>query len=872
MIEQDSWRGTMPETGVADGYVSYTQTVKSTPDGGADIALDFRKNGDIRLTRGIFLLIQFQTPEMSERIISFTHGAPSKASGDYKVSARGFSVHLSDSVALEFTLDRAGLFERRGGENKALMNVRLSANADAKANIHLRFKPSGSVSASSWQPEPQRSRLAINDIKASMEQVPRFHLMEFTVHLSATYDNPFDPEDVKLDAVFVTPSGHKIELPGFFYQGFEAEYEDGLELLSLDGKPVWKVRFAPVEIGRYSMTVSAQDRSGKVTWEERQFDCVESDSRGFLKISQPPEPDTPRYFEFGNGDPLFLIGHNMPTYYATVEEYYSKMEAGGENYNRFWMYRSALGLEWGQPVGTYRLVEAWRMDKAIEAAARHGIYLMLCFDTHQDFRNVWERNPYHEKQGGPCKEPLDFFTNEEARAIYKKRLRYITARWTAFPQVLAWEFMNEMEGWSGTQQNRPAVAEWNAEMGRFLRELDPYQHPISNSLWTTEGWPELWNLPEMDFVQSHFYANSPKDMAMAVADIGAQKRADYPHKLHLFAEYGIISGSGTRQNDPSGIHLHNGNWAGFMSGAASVPASWWHESYIDPEGLYKVYRGLANFIADEKELARSAWKPLQVASVSYIQTPQQLTYTDLRFTAGGSNWQKPEETIFAVREDGTVLNGRHLPGLIHGQSHEELRVPLTFRLDFPVAGKFILHIGKVGDNGKLKFYLDGVDISTVELPTGEGLGVHSTYVDRWKRWETTYNIDLAVDIPPGEHDVQIQNDGRDWITVDYFRLTNYRTNAAPNLRVMGMHTSEKALLWAQNRDHTWFNVRDKAPIPPVAPTSLALIGFTDGKYSVELWDTVEGAMIERKYSVATNGKMIVELPEVKHDIAVKIKN
>ena len=43
-IGQDSWRGTMPEPGVTDGYISYTQTVKSTPDGGADVALHFRKN------------------------------------------------------------------------------------------------------------------------------------------------------------------------------------------------------------------------------------------------------------------------------------------------------------------------------------------------------------------------------------------------------------------------------------------------------------------------------------------------------------------------------------------------------------------------------------------------------------------------------------------------------------------------------------------------------------------------------------------------------------------------------------------------------------------------------------------------------------
>ncbi len=870
-IGQNSWRGTMPEPGVTDGYISYTQTVKSTPDGGADVALHFRKNGDIHLRRGIFLLIQFQTPEMSERVISFTHGPPSSVLDDYKVAARGFNVNLSDSAALEFSLDRAGLFERRGGESSAYMNVRLSADADAKVNIHLRFKP-GFESVQSWQPEPQRSHLSINDVKSSMDRVPRFHPFEFTVDLSATYDNPFDPDDIALDATFITPSGGKMKLPGFFYQGFKAEYEDDLELLSLDGEPTWKVRFAPTEIGSYSATVSVQDRSGTVISEEKRFECVESDSRGFLRISEPPEPGAPRYFEFDNGDPLFLIGHNMPTYSARVEEYFSKMEAGGENYNRFWMYRTALGLEWGQPVGTYRLVEARNMDRAIEAAARHGIYLMLCFDTHQDFREVWEHNPYSEKQGGPCSKALDFFTNEDARALYKKRLRYITARWTAYPHVLAWEFMNELEGWPGTQENRAAVTDWNVEMGRFLRELDPYKRPISNSLWTTEGWPELWNLPEMDFVQSHFYANSPKDMAQMVASIGAQKRADYPNKLHVFAEYGIMAGGGTRQNDPSGVHLHNGNWAGFMSGAASVPASWWHESYIDPEGLYRVYRGLANFVADEDDLAKTAWKPLEVSSISYIQPPEQLTYTDLRFTAGANNWKKPEETVFTIREDGTVENGEHLPGLLHGYAHNELRVPLTFRLDFPIAGEFILHIGRVGDNGLLKFYLDGEEISVVDLPTGEGLGVSSIYIDRWKRWETTYNKDATVNVPAGKHEVQIQNDGQDWITIDCFRLTNYRTNAAPNLRILGMQTSEKALIWAQNRAYTWFNVRDGASIPPVGPTKLTLFGFIDGKYNVELWDTVEGTVVERKSSTAAEGKLIIHLPEVKHDIAVKIEN
>lgn len=870
LVGSSSWRGTMPKPGVTDGYISYTQTVKPTPDGGADIALAFHENGEIRLTRGIFLLIQFQTPEMSERAIAFTHGPPSAVSDDYRIGARGFSINLSDPTALEFGLDRAGLFERRGGEDGASMNVRLSADADAEVNIHLRFKPA-IESVPSWQPGRQQSRLAIHGLGLNMSRVPRFHVVELTVDLPATYDNPFDPEDVAVDAIFITPSGREMKLPGFLYQGFKAEYEDDLELLSRDGEPVWKVRFAPMEIGSYSVSVCVRDRSGTVTSEEKKFDCVESDSKGFLRIGEPPEPGMPRYFQFHDGDTLFLIGHNMPTYSARVEEYFSKMQAGGENYNRFWMYRRALGLEWGQSVGTYRLVEAWHMDRALEAAARHGLYLMLCFDTHQDFRGeVWEHNPYNEKQGGPCKEPLDFFTNEDARALYRKRLRYIVARWTAYTHILAWEFMNEMEGWSGTQENRAVAVGWSAEMSKALRELDPYERPISNSLWTTAGWPELWNLPEMDFVQSHFYANKPMDMAQAVADICAQKRADYPNKLHVFAEYGIMSRGDTRQNDPSGVHLHNGNWAALISGAASVPASWWHESYIDPQGLYDVYRGLANFIADEKDLATNAWKPLEAVSASYIQPPSQLTYSDLRFAGSADNWRKPEETVFTVRENGTVENGGHLPSLLHGDVHDNLRVPLTFRVDYPIAGKFSLHIGKVGDNGLLKFYRDGEEISVVDLPTGKGLGASSIYVDRWKRWETTYDMDVAVDVPAGRHEIQIQNDGRDWITIDYFRLTNYRANATPNLRVMGMQTSEEALIWVQNRDHTWFNVRDKVSIPPIVPTRLTLTGFAGGEYNMELWDTISGTVIERKRSTAAEDRLIISLPEVAHDIAVKV--
>ncbi|MDQ1328059.1 MAG: hypothetical protein QG641_1344 [Candidatus Poribacteria bacterium] len=355
---------------------------------------------------------------------------------------------------------------------------------------------------------------------------------------------------------------------------------------------------------------------------------------------------------------------------------------------------------------------------------------MLCFDTHQDFREKWDSNPYSEKQAGPCKTPLDFFRDMNVRKLYRNRLRYITARWSAYSNLLAWEFMNEMEGWEGADQNRPVVTKWITEMAKVIQKYDPYNHPISSSLWTTAGWSELWKLPEVDFIQSHFYANTQMDMTQEVANICKQKRIEYPDRLHLFAEYGIMSGAGTAKNDPTGIHLHNGNWAGLMSGSASVPVSWWHESYIDPLNLYGVYRGIANFISSEKDMAKQAWKPLN-ATISYVNTPEQLNYRELQ-------------------------------------------------------------------------------------------------------------------------------------------LTNYLTNVKPNLRVLGMQTKDRALIWVQNKDYTWYNVRDKVQISPVAPTKLSISGFANGTYILELWDTVNGTVIDQK-EITVTGTLSYDIPEVKQDYAFKIR-
>ena len=706
-------------------------------------------------------------------------------------------------------------------------------------------------------------------------EVRLYELMEFTVDLDATYDNPFDPDQIALDAEFRTPSGKTERLPGFYRQRFSGAFDGPKETLTPWGPPMWQVRYAPRELGDYSATFRVRDRSGEVTAGPVSFRCVEDRSErrseGFARISDAP-PGSPRYFRLDSGRGLFLIGHNVTTYAADLDTLFQKMKGGGENYTRYWMWSAGLGLEWGLPVGRYRMNAAYDLDRLLEKADEYDVRLMICFDTHQDFIGGWARNPYNKANGGPCATPMDYFTDEQARRLYRNRLRYIVARWGYSTSVLAWEFGNEMEGWPGAQEHRDVIARWHAEMARTLADLDPFDHPITSSLWTTEGWPELWKLPEMEFVQSHFYANNRSaDMAGAVAAICRQKLRDYPAKLHLFGEYGILAGQGTAQQDPAGVHLHNGNWAALMSGSASVPVSWWHREYIDGLDLYHVYRGLANYMSRE-DMAAHTWRLLDDASLRYAEPPKVTSYRDVEFSGTASGWGQrlAEGTRFVVRRDGTVDGLDKLPSTLQGKGHPDLQAPFVFALDCARPIQFKVQVGTVSAGAVLEFSVDGRPVKSYDLPAGQGLERASRFQQEWNIWQTDYDRYFGIEVPAGAHTVQVANSGRDWMQVASILLEGYATDEAPNLRVLGLASDDRVLAWVQNKSHTWFNVRDKRSIPPVPPTVLTVGGLADGAWRVELWDTVRSTSLGTAEARAEKGRIEVPLPAIPEDLALKL--
>lgn len=357
----------------------------------------------------------------------------------------------------------------------------------------------------------------------------------------------------------------------------------------------------------------------------------------------------------------------MPIYHTRGQlgdEAMRKMAAAGENYNRWWMLLSSLGIEWMDKLGWYRQDAAARFDLVLDVARKLGLYYMMCMDTHQDFREGgWPRNPFNATRGGPCTRPSDWFTGEPSKQLYKKRLRYTIARWQNTANVLCWEFGNEFEGWDKCPDS--IKLPWHREMSDYLRGLDPFGHLITTSFWSNTGPEEFWSLPNIDIVQTHCYTNDDGNVAEAVRRYSLHQWQRF-NKPHIFGEFGIRSHSTTADKDPKGWAIHNSLWAGCFSFCAGGPMPWWHENYIDPLNLYFHFTVLSRFTKD-LPLGSAKWEMLETTPPQFVDKDRKPEMRDAIVNAL-STWGKQEHSELALRPDGTI-EGDQLPRqLLHGST------------------------------------------------------------------------------------------------------------------------------------------------------------------------------------------------------------
>lgn len=712
-------------------------------------------------------------------------------------------------------------------------------------------------------------------------EIPAFSKFELTIDLQAEYTNPFDPADVALEARFITPAGQEHVVPGFLYwecqrskQGSDKPWEQ----VRPAGKATWRIRYCPTVPGEYRYRLVLDDGTSRVETPPASFRAVASESPGMVRIAKA----NPLYFEHDDGSPYFAIGENVcwPGRLGTYDydNYWARLSEHGANYARLWigpfdvftLERVARDSSDPAGLGRYDLVNSWRLDYVVDLAEQKGLKLMYCIDSFNSLRikpphAMWDRCPYNAANGGPCRQPEEFFTNPAARELFKRRLRYTVARWSYSPAILSWEFWNEVNIIEKYVSEDSAA--WHREMARYLRELDPYDHLITTSWAGTEGDPAVDALPEMDYIQSHQYG--ARDAAAYMIDVCRQKTRRYG-KPHYFGEFGTgTEAEGTRE-DSEGIHLHNGLWSGVVSGAAGTAMLWWWDNYVEPKNLYYHFRPVAEFVRDVP-FHKLDYRPLEIASIDYAGSPPPPRREALTLYPDRGSWEPApfnEPITVTVHTDGRVEGGDRLSRVLHGQrNHRRLHNPATFQVDYAEAGKFIVEVNGVSGHGgaKLKVYLNG------ELRIDKVLADNDTST----KTLTQYDGDYPLDVPAGRHEIRVVNDGNDWLFVGY-RLPDYRRRTDPGLKAWGLVADSAAagepaaLVWIKNERYTWYNHNQGETLRAVPATRATLSGLTDGSYEIRWWDTYAGRIIRRENAVAQKGKLVLQVEELLKDVACQV--
>jgi hypothetical protein len=418
-------------------------------------------------------------------------------------------------------------------------------------------------------------------IAPSSSTIDKYNYVFFDINSAASYSNPYNPNDIRVDIVFKDPNNTSIVLPCFYASGSS-------------GNSHWHGRFTPKKTGQYSYQTKVfvngmLDSLSDVSY----LTVVDSNQDGFIHLN----PQSNYSLSYDSGKSFRGIGENIawdprPTYddqNYTYEYMFPRLGASGCNFARVWicMWNRSMPLEWVSPgLGRYDEAAAARIDTILSLAEQNGIYLMLTLDgtaalaTIPDYwggNNFWLYNPYNAANGGPCANAAAFFSNSAAKELYKKRLRYIIARWGYNPHLCVIEFYNEIDGaYQDGDANVPAsdIVSWHSEMATYLKSIDPFGHLVS----TSAGYktiPGLWNVSNMDFSQSHPYGTT-NDIYSRIVSF----KTTY-NKPYVAGEFGYDWRGPAEVGTQSDYEreLHMGFWRGMFSPTPILPLTWFWDNF-----------------------------------------------------------------------------------------------------------------------------------------------------------------------------------------------------------------------------------------------------------------------------------------------------
>jgi len=427
--------------------------------------------------------------------------------------------------------------------------------------------------------------------KTNTSTVKKYEKFEVLLDLkNVGIENPYDPDDIDVFALFTAPSGKKMKINGFY-----DNYKNANN---------WKIRFSPNEIGKYNYQVFVNDAGGKGETAINQFTAIESDHHGWIK----PSVTNPHYFIQDDGTSFYGVGVYSP--WGNNQSRFDTYAKNNANLFAIWDigyggFVNDQGLI-EEELGRYNQKKLGKLDSLLVILEKSDIKLMYALWPHDLFSatvwsSEWKKNPYSQ-----LIDAEDVYSDSLVWKYQKKKYRYLIARYSYSRSMGIWELINEMNGTDGWAKGRHQEAlDWVAKCDKFFEENDPYNHPVTASFsgGLTEYREELYK--NNDIPNIHIYPAQgwpmkyPEDkMRSDMYNFAWAGRRFWNgfEKPAIFGEAGADMTYFPPKDKLYHISYHNQIWAALTNGLSSTPV-WWAYDNLNSDDWSQL-KHLSKFVSD----------------------------------------------------------------------------------------------------------------------------------------------------------------------------------------------------------------------------------------------------------------------------------
>jgi hypothetical protein len=428
----------------------------------------------------------------------------------------------------------------------------------------------------------------LNDPEISVSRVNtatvgKYEKFEIWLDLeNVSINNPYDPDEIDVYAVFTSPSGKEIRINGFY-----DNYQDADQ---------WKVRFSPNETGRYRYRLFVNNQGGTGASGPGSFTAVDSGHSGWIRQSE----NNPRYFSHDDGTSWYAVGVYSP--WRNTQERFDTYAKYNANFFGLWNityggFVNGTGLL-EEELGIYNQLKCGRIDSLLSILEKDDIKLMYAIWPHDLFSATvwatqWQRNPYRE-----LVDVVDVYRDSLVFEYSKKKYRYLIARFAHSRSWGIWEIINEMDGTDGWAQGRHREAyDWVERTQRYFTQNDPYGHPVTASFsgglrQYRRELHEIIDVPNLHLYPTQGWAlQYPEDtLRSAMYNYAWAARRFWDEnfmKPAIFGESGAEWEYYHRDSEEYRLVYHNAIWASLSNGLAGIPV-WWDFTFLKEEDWEKL--------------------------------------------------------------------------------------------------------------------------------------------------------------------------------------------------------------------------------------------------------------------------------------------